>query len=147
MRKSGTLGGTIGLALLLLAACGAVGAYSSFSPDTGALELSEPVIQALTLRAERQAAPKTYVREEQFQRADTIAGFVARLGLADPRIARLRSLRELRPGTYVSAEVSPDGDLISLSWLSGRDTLVRIAPEATAMRAAKSAPPSIPASA
>jgi murein DD-endopeptidase MepM/ murein hydrolase activator NlpD len=87
------------------------------------------VVHALALRTEQQAAPKTYVREEQFQRADTIAGFVARLGLADPRIARLRSLRELRPGTYVSAEVSAEGDLISLSWLSGRDTLVRIAPE------------------
>ncbi|MEA3195250.1 MAG: hypothetical protein QOD26_3583 [Betaproteobacteria bacterium] len=129
MRKPGTLGGTIGLALLLLAACGAVGAYSSFSPDADALVLPEPVVHALALRTEQQAAPKTYVREEQFQRADTIAGFVARLGLADPRIARLRSLRELRPGTYVSAEVSAEGDLISLSWLSGRDTLVRIAPE------------------
>src|SRR5262249_10585876 len=60
---------------------------------------------------------------------DTLPGFLARLGLDDPRIARLRSLRELRPGTYVSAEVSAEGDLISLSWLSGRDTLVRIAPE------------------
>jgi murein DD-endopeptidase MepM/ murein hydrolase activator NlpD len=129
MHKPGTLGGTIGLALLLAAACGAVGAYSSFSPDTDALQLSEPVVDALTLRAEQQSAPKTYVREEQFQRADTIASFVARLGLADPRIARLRSLRELRPGAYVSAEVSADGELISLSWLSGRDTLVRVAPE------------------
>jgi murein DD-endopeptidase MepM/ murein hydrolase activator NlpD len=128
MDKPGRLGGTIGLTLLLAAACGAVGAYSSFSLDSD-LQLPAPVVEALTLRGEEQTPPKSYVREEQFQRADTIAGFVARLGLADPRVARLRSLRELRPGTYVSAEVSADGDLISLTWLSGRDTLVRVVPE------------------
>src|SRR5258706_3837969 len=129
MHKPGTVGGTIGLTLLLAAACGAVGAYTNLSPDADALRLPEPVIEALALRAEQLAAPKTYVREEQFQRADTVATFVGRLGLADPRIARLRSLRELRPGTYVSAEVGPEGNPISLTWLSGRDTLVRVAPE------------------
>jgi murein DD-endopeptidase MepM/ murein hydrolase activator NlpD len=128
MRNSGRLGGTIGLTLLLMAACGAVSAYSTFSYEN-AFDLPAPVVEALALRGEEQAAPKSYVREEQFQRADTIAEFVARLGLADPRLARVRSLRELRPGTYVSAEVGADGELISLSWLSGRDTLVRIAPD------------------
>jgi murein DD-endopeptidase MepM/ murein hydrolase activator NlpD len=127
--KPGTLGGTIGLTLLCFAACGAVGAYSSFSPDTDGLQLPESMVEALALRSEQLSAPKTYVREEQFQRADTVATFIGRLGLADPRIARLRSLRDLRPGVYVSAEVSAEGDLISLTWLSGRDTLVRIAPE------------------
>jgi murein DD-endopeptidase MepM/ murein hydrolase activator NlpD len=102
------------LALLLLAAGGAVGAYSNLAPDEDAVQLP---------------APKTYVREEQFQRADTVAAFVGRLGLADPQIVRLRALRELRPGTYVSAQVGADGNLLSLTWLSGRDTLVRIAPE------------------
>jgi len=127
MHKPGTLGGTVGLTLLLAAACGAVGAYTDLSPD--ALRLPEPMVEALSLRSEQVAAPKSYVREEQFQRADTIAEFVARFGLTDPRIARLRSLRELRPGTYVSAEVGADGELISLTWLSGRDTLVRVAPD------------------
>ena len=129
MHKPGTVGGTIGLTLLLAAACGAVGAYTDLAPNADALQLPEPMVEALALRTEQLAAPKTYVREEQFQRADTVAAFVGRLGLADPRIARLRSLRELRPGTYVSAEVGADGDLISLSWLSGRDTLVRVEPE------------------
>jgi murein DD-endopeptidase MepM/ murein hydrolase activator NlpD len=115
--------------MLMLAACGAVGAYSNLSPDMDALQLPEPLVEALALRAEQLAAPKTYVREEQFQRADTVATFVGRLGLADPSIPRLRSLRDLRSGTYASAEVSADGDLISLTWLSGRDTLVRIAPD------------------
>src|ERR1043165_5679869 len=118
MRKPGTVGGTIGLTLLLIAACGAVSAYSTISYEEG-LDLPEPMVEALALRGEEQIAPKSYVREEQFQRADTIAEF----------IAPLRSLRELRPGTFVSAEVGAAGDLISLTWLSGRDTLVRIAPE------------------
>jgi len=129
MHKPGRLGGTIGLTLLLLAACGAVGAYSNLSPAVDARDLPEPMVEALSLRAEAQAVAKTYVREEQFQRGDTIAAFVGRLGLADPRVARLRSLRELRPGTFVNAEVGADGDLISLTWLSGRDTLVRVAPD------------------
>src|SRR5258705_13250059 len=94
MHKPGRLGGTIGLTLLMLAACGAVGAYSNLSPDMDALQLPEPMVEALALRTEQLAAPKTYVREEQFQRADTIATFIGRLGLADPRIARLRSPRD-----------------------------------------------------
>ena len=126
MPNPGRVGGVIGLTLLLLAGGGAVCAYSSFSPD---LDFPAPVAEALSLRTEQQATPKSYVREEQFQRADTIAAFVARLGLSDPRIARLRSLRELRPGSYVSAEVSADGDLVSLTWLSGRETLVSIVPD------------------
>jgi len=128
MHKPGTVGGTIGLALLLVAACGAVSAYSTYSFED-ALDLPAPLVEALALRGEEQSAPKNYIREEQFQRADTIAGFLARLGITDPQVARLRSLRELRPGTYVSAEVGADGELISLTWLSGRDTLVRIAPD------------------
>jgi murein DD-endopeptidase MepM/ murein hydrolase activator NlpD len=127
MDKPGALGGMIGLALLLAAACGVVSAYSTFSPETE-LQLAEPVAEALSLRTEQQGAPRSYVREEQFQRADTLPAFVARLGLADPRIARLRSLRELRPGMFVSAEVSADGELVSLTWLN-RETLVSIVPD------------------
>src|SRR5262245_16808956 len=126
MHRPGALGGTIGLTLLLAAACGAVGAYTNISPGEDSFELAAPLVEALVLRGEQQPAPKSYVREERFQRADTIAAFLGRLGIDDQRVARLRSLRELRPGMYVSAEVGTDGELIGLSWLSGRDTLVRI---------------------
>src|SRR5262245_8356765 len=139
-QKAGALGGTIGLTLLLAAACGAVGAYSSFSPDAD-LELPLPVVEALTLRAEEQSSPKKYVREEQFQRADTIAAFLARLGISDPKVARLRSMRELRPGTSVSAEVSGDGELISLTWLTRRDTLLRVAREGDGFTASETLAP------
>ena len=136
MHKPGTLGGTIGLTLLLLAACGAVGAYSSFSPDADALHLPAPVVQALALRTEQrteqQAAPATYTREEQFQRGDTLAAFLARLGVENPqaaRLVRLKPLRELRPGAHVSAEVDAEGSLVTLSFLTGRDQLVKITPQ------------------
>jgi murein DD-endopeptidase MepM/ murein hydrolase activator NlpD len=125
--RSGTLRESVGLALLL-AAGGAVAAYATVSTGVEAL-LAIPVVEPLALRVEEQPAAATYVREEQFQRGDTLAVFLERLGLDDPKLARQRSLRELRPGTYVSAEVDGDGDLISLAWLSGRDTLVRVAPE------------------
>ena len=128
MHGPGRVGGTIGLALLLAAACGAVSAYSTFSLESAA-ELPDPTVEALTLRGEEQAAPKSYTREEQFQRADTIAGFLGRLGITDPQVARLRPLRELRPGMVVSAEVDADGEPISLSWLTRRDTLARVARE------------------
>jgi murein DD-endopeptidase MepM/ murein hydrolase activator NlpD len=39
-------------------------------------------------------------------------------------------MQQLRPGTHVSAEVSAEGEPIVLSFLSGRETLVRIAAEA-----------------
>src|SRR5262249_40343235 len=99
MPRSGTLGGTIGLAFLLTAACAAVGAYATIAPlpDADAMPLMEP----LALHADEQAAPTSYVYEEQFQRGDTLAAFLGRLGLADGRLARLHSLRDLRPGTYV----------------------------------------------
>jgi len=141
MHKPGTLGGTIGLTLLSLAACGAVAAYSGFSPDADSLQLPDPVVEVLSLHGQEQAAPKSYVREEQFQRADTIAAFLARLGITDPQVARLRSLRELRPGMYVSAEVDADGTMLSLSWLTKRDTLVRIAREGEGFTSAETLAP------
>jgi murein DD-endopeptidase MepM/ murein hydrolase activator NlpD len=73
------------------------------------------------------------VREELFQRGDTLPAFIERLGIENPhaaRLAKVRVLQQLRPGTYVSAEVSADGEPIALSFLSGRDTLVKIAAEA-----------------
>jgi murein DD-endopeptidase MepM/ murein hydrolase activator NlpD len=127
MHKPGTLGGMMGLAMLFVAACGVVAAYATVSPSLEALQFTDPFVEALALHGEEQAAPSAYFREEQFQRADTTGAFLARLGITDPQVARLRSLRELRPGTFVSAEVDSGGELISLSWLSKRDTLVRVA--------------------
>ena len=39
-------------------------------------------------------------------------------------------MQQLRPGTHVSAEVSAEGEPVALSFLSGRDTLIKIVAEA-----------------
>src|SRR4029077_5020397 len=77
--------------------------------------------------------PATYVREDRMQRGDTNQGLLARLGIreADIRpLLRQRALRELRPGTIVTAEVRAgkdhEGELIWLGFLTGRDRVARI---------------------
>jgi len=77
-------------------------------------------------------APKSYFREELYQRGDTLPAFIERLGIEAShaaKLAKLRVLQQLRPGTQVSAEVSAEGEPLMLSFLSGRDTLVKIAGE------------------
>jgi len=126
--------GTFGRFVLIawLAVFGAVAAFATIAPSyeiDPAQAVTEPLAVPL---AEPTPAPASYVREEQLKRGDTLSGFLARLGVEDDeaqQLARLRSLRELRPGAYVSAEIDGEGRLMALSWLSGRETLVRIAPE------------------
>ena len=136
MQHPGTLGRSA--AILLLAIFGVVAAFAAIAPsrDAGPMPQQTAVVEPLPLRAkEALPAPASYVREEQFQRGDTLAGFLSRLGVAEAaiyRLARLRALRALRPGAQVSAEVGADGNALSLSFLTGRDTLVRIAPEGEA---------------
>jgi len=55
-----------------------------------------------------------------------------RLGIDDAligRLARARRCARLRPGVSVRADVLADGTPKSLSFLTGRDTLVRIVPQ------------------
>ena len=68
-----------------------------------------------------------YYSEERFQRGDTFASLLDRLGVADDDRDALRhdasALRTLRPGTQVRARIAPDGTLKTLSFLSGRERL------------------------
>jgi murein DD-endopeptidase MepM/ murein hydrolase activator NlpD len=119
-------------AIVLLAATGVV-AFATIAPSRDAIEpAKQPIVEALPLRPDAVPAPKSYFREELFQRGDTLAAFIERLGVDSAHVGRLtkiRALQQLRPGTHVSAEVSADGEPLSLSFLSGRDTLVKIAAE------------------
>ncbi len=130
--------GTLGrcTAILLLAVCGVVAAFATIPPSREApLPALTPLVEALPLRAHELPAPASYVREERFQRGDTLAAFLARLGIAElqaQRLARLRALRGLRAGSHVSAEVSAEGNPLGLSFLTGRDALVRIVPDGDA---------------
>jgi len=128
----GTLGPVARCAVIVtLAVSGAVAAFATIAPSPDAeILLSRTSVEALPIPAEALLpSPASYIREERFQRGDTLAVFLSRLGLGEEQtssLARLRPLQALRPGYYVTAEVSAEGGLISLSFLTARDTLVQI---------------------
>jgi len=137
MRIAASLG-RIGL-VALLAVSGAVAAFATMSPAPGAdpLPARTPIVEVLPIDTEDALlpAPTSYIREEQFQRGDTVPVFLSRLGIADEhlaRLAKLHVLRSLRPGTHVSAVVSAEGMPLSVSFLNGRDSLVEITPDGRA---------------
>ncbi len=127
-------------ALGLVAAFGAVAAFATIAPHEDATPLPPQalIVEPLALQAREVPAPPQYVREEQFQRGDTLAGFLGRLGIEPTllgSLARTPALRALRPGVHVRAEVLADGTPKELSFLTGRDTLVRIVPDGERFRA------------
>ncbi len=123
--------------LAAFALSSAVAALAAIVPSTDAelllakTTLPEPV--AIRLDEALLPAPATYMREDRMQRGDTFRGLFARLaiGEADARqLLRQRALRLLRPGAVVTAEVRSgsdhEGELVWLSFLAERDTVVRI---------------------
>jgi murein DD-endopeptidase MepM/ murein hydrolase activator NlpD len=128
------------LAVTILAGCGAVAAFATIAPTDRADSAPQATlrIEPLALETREIAAPSQYVREDQFQRGDTLAGFLDRLGIEDsliPRLVRTPALRTLRPGVYVRADVLADGTPTSISFLTGRDTLMRVLREGDSFRA------------
>jgi len=74
-----------------------------------------------------------YFREERIQSGDTIATLLERLGADGGEAAEfsrspqaVRSFRLLRPGMTVRAKIDDEGKLRSLSFLTGRDTILSI---------------------
>jgi len=119
--------------LAALAVSGAVAAVASIVPATDAelLVSKAAVLEPVAIRLDEALlpSPSSYVREERFQRGDTLSGLIARLAIAAPDAQRLlgqRELRLLRPGTTVTAEVRDDGALVWLAFLSTRTDEVRI---------------------
>ena len=113
-----------------LAASGVV-AFATIAPAPSAEALqSVASVEPVTIRPEQVLpSPAFYIREDRFQRGDTVASFLGRFGIAEneiPRLGRLRALQLLRPGTLVRAEVDAEGALRNLSFLTGRDTLMQI---------------------
>jgi murein DD-endopeptidase MepM/ murein hydrolase activator NlpD len=121
--------------IAVLAATGAVAAFATIapSPEIELLLSRTPSVETLPIPAEALLpAPESYIREERFQRGDTLAVFLSRLGIGDAQVAtlaRLRALQVLRPGNHVTADVTAEGQPLALSFLTGRDTLVQIAPQ------------------
>src|SRR5437588_868918 len=122
--------------IAILAISGAVGAFATIAPgpDSQALPPTTALVETLSIRANDALlpSPSSYFREEPFQRGDTLASLLSRLGIEGAqvaRLARLRGLQTLRPGSLVNAEVRADGVPISLSFLGEGDTVVQITPE------------------
>src|SRR5688572_21000242 len=121
--------------IIVLAVSGGVAAFATIAPSSDAeiLLTRTSSVEALPIPAEALLpSPSSYFREERFQRGDTLAAFLARLGIDNGDIAglvKLRPLQALRPGFHVTAEVGAEGELVSLSFLTARDTLIQIARE------------------
>jgi murein DD-endopeptidase MepM/ murein hydrolase activator NlpD len=133
-------------AVLLLVAFGAVAAFATMAPSPDATPAPQAtlIVEPLALAPREVAVPVLYVREDQLQRGDTLAGFLSRLGIDEAliaRLARVPALRTLRTGTYVRADVLDDGTPQALSFLSGRDTLVRIVRDGERFRASEEQAP------
>src|SRR5438067_647224 len=74
----------------LLAAFGAVAAFATIAPREDATPPPRAlIVEPLALQAHEVPPPLQYVREEQFQRGDTLAGFLSRLGIDETAIGRL----------------------------------------------------------
>lgn len=91
------------------------------------------VVEKLAISAAQVPAEDAHVfwQEERFDRGDTLAALLARLGV-DPAVAarlvrengRAKPFRALRPGMVVQALTADHGDLLSLRFVAGRDTVL-----------------------
>ena len=117
-------------ALVLSGAVLAVAAIAP-SPEAEATLLRKTVIEPVPLGDAKAVLPEpaSYLREERFKRGDTLPSLFGRLGVGpeDVRaLLRTASLRFLLPGQAVSAEIGSDGRLLWLSYLSARETQMRV---------------------
>ncbi|MGH8745297.1 MAG: hypothetical protein ACREUK_02265, partial [Burkholderiales bacterium] len=125
--------------LLALALSGMVAAFATIAPATEpAPSPGKAVLESIAIpHGALVAPPRAYVREARFERGDTARDLLDRLGLEDSqasRLAKLGTLRLLRPGTVVTAEVAAAGRLVRMSYLNGRDTVRSIVPEQESFR-------------
>jgi murein DD-endopeptidase MepM/ murein hydrolase activator NlpD len=114
--------------MAMLALSCAVVAFAAMtpSPEAEATLLRRAVVEPVALRAAHAVlpAPAAYLREERFQRGDTLVALLERLGVAaeDSRqLVRAPAMRFLRPGRAVSAKVGAGGELLELSYLPARE--------------------------
>ena len=83
MALSGALRRSVAIAVL--ATSGAVAAFATIAPsaDNEVLLSRTSSVETLDIPAEALLpSPESYIREERFQRGDTIAAFLSRLGIA-----------------------------------------------------------------
>lgn len=121
LRRAALLG-----ALVLSGVVLAVAAMAP-SPEAEATLLRRAVVEPIALGTANAVlpAPASYLRDEQFERGDTLSRLFQRVGVApeDLRpLLRMTALRFLRPGRVVNAEIDAEGRLLRLSFLTARET-------------------------
>jgi murein DD-endopeptidase MepM/ murein hydrolase activator NlpD len=91
------------------------------------------VVEALAPPIDDIASPTVapYAHEDRFERGDTFAALLARLGVDGADAVQLvkqhgksKPFRSLRPGMTVQAETTDYGALLALRFISGRDTVL-----------------------
>jgi murein DD-endopeptidase MepM/ murein hydrolase activator NlpD len=117
-------------------------AFATIAPRPQAdIPLQTALIEAMPVHAEQiLPAPEVYIREERFQRGETLPGLLSRLGVSDTatvKLARLRALQLVRPGMLIRAEVTSAGSLRTLRFLSGREAMMQIVADGETYRAAE----------
>jgi murein DD-endopeptidase MepM/ murein hydrolase activator NlpD len=120
--------------LFALALSGVVAAFATIAPAPEATPmLREAVIEPIAVSRDGLVpGPDSYVREARYQRGETLASLLGKLGLRDgdaARLLKLGTLHLLRPGMTVTARVTADGELVQLSYLNGRETVRSIVPD------------------
>jgi murein DD-endopeptidase MepM/ murein hydrolase activator NlpD len=125
-----------------LALCGAVVAFATIAPvpEDELLLGKVATLEQVPIRVAEALlpSPASYIREDRFQRGDTLAAVLARLGIAETdarAVQRVPQSRLVRPATTLTAEVRAGGELVSLSFLNPRDALVRIERDGEGLRA------------
>ena len=111
---------------------GMVAAFGTVDPYPEQPVAQTTTVEPLTIPASAELPDSgDFWSEERFHSGDTLATLLDRLGVEDEDIDALRRypgmpFRSLRPGSTVQARVSGDGELRSLWFISGRDTLTTI---------------------
>ncbi len=131
-------------ALLVLPLFGAIAAFGT-APESQFLLPRTAVPEPLKIDIDEALvpAPTAYIREERFQRGDTLSSLLSRLGVNAEETQKLlrtqaAALRSLRTGSVVNAEVGADGTLLSMNFVPGREVLAVIARDGDGFKAGES---------
>jgi murein DD-endopeptidase MepM/ murein hydrolase activator NlpD len=125
-RRAALLAGVVGL-------LGGVAAFGTVSDAPEPQVARITVIEALAppIAEVASVAVQTFAHEERFERGDTFASLLTRLGVDGADAVQLvkqhgkaKPFRTLRPGMTVQAETTDYGALRSLRFVSGRDTVL-----------------------
>jgi murein DD-endopeptidase MepM/ murein hydrolase activator NlpD len=116
-------------ALIALPLFGAIAAFGT-APESQLMIPLTAVPEPLSIDLSEAVVPATasFIREEKFQRGDTLSSLLSRLGVRSEDSHKLlrghgRILGGLRTGATVHAEVTDEGSLLSLTYMSGKDAL------------------------